>query len=89
MEEYIYNDNNQIEIIKLKSNLMCSTYYSDSYIPPKDIYDIVRQIINEKKGKILEKNIRESLKINLSWADGEIPRKFAYREILIKDTNYN
>ena len=38
--------------------------------------------------KILEKNIRESLKINLSWADGEIPRKFAYREILIKDTNY-
>ena len=67
---------------------MCSTYYSDSYIPPKDIYDIVRQIINEKKGKILEKNIRESLKINLSWADGEIPRKFAYREILIKDTNY-
>ena len=88
MEEYIYNDNNQIEIIKLKNNLMCSTYYSDSYIPPKDIYDIVRQIINEKKGKILEKNIRESLKINLSWTDGEIPRKFAYREILIKDTNY-
>ena len=51
MEEYIYNDNNQIEIIKLKNNLMCSTYYSDSYIPPKDIYDIVRQIINEKKVK--------------------------------------
>ena len=87
MEELIYYDN-QIEIIKLKNNLMCSNYYSYSNISSKDISDMIRQIINEEKGKIFEENIRESLQFKLNWINGEIPRKFSYREILTKDKKY-
>ena len=85
MEEFIYDDNSQIKIIKLKNNLMESSYHSYSSISYKDISDTIRQINNEEIGKIFENNIRELLQFKLNWIIGEIPRKFSYREILIED----
>jgi hypothetical protein len=82
MEENIYYSSG--EILTLKKNLMEHSHSSSqSNISPKSLSDAIRQIKNEEKGLIFEKNLRNLLQTQLQWKIGEIPRKFNYREIEI------
>ena len=87
MDESIYCNNSQKEIIKLKNDLIYD-YSSSSNNSSKIISDVIHQIKNEEIGHIFEENIRKLLQFKLNWIIGEIPRAFSYREISIKNETF-
>ena len=72
------------EIIKLKRELMPKK--------PNTISNIISSEIkmnkNQGKGKILEINIRQTLKYYFNWKESELPRHFFYRKINFKNITY-
>ena len=87
--EYIYIS--QEEIIQLNKDLMSSINRSSS----ADISNLstlvsqeIKKTVNREIESIFKNNIRKTLEIEYNWKFSDIPRHFAYREIIFKGKTY-